>query len=141
MSVVLAGGCACGAVRYERASEPLVCGHCQCRACQRASGTGHGSHIMVAMEALTVRGEVTYWESPADSGNIVGRGFCPICGSPVLSRNSGFPDHMFLRVASLDDPAKFVPTLVVFTGTAQPWDRIDPELTSFEAQPDAIPGT
>ena len=141
MTVVLSGGCACGAVRYESTSDPLVCGHCQCRACQRASGTGHSSHVMVPKEALTVRGDVSYWESPADSGNIVGRGFCPTCGTPVLSRNSGFPDFMFLRAASLDDPSRFVPTLVVFTGTAQPWDRIDPALLAFETQPDAVPGT
>ncbi len=140
MTVALTGGCACGAVRYESSSEPMICGHCQCRACQRASGTGHGSHIMVPKEALTVHGEVRYWDSAADSGNIVGRGFCPACGSPVLSRNTGFPDHMFLRAASLDDPTKFVPTMLVFTGTAQPWDRMDPELVSFETQPDAIPG-
>lgn len=141
MSATLSGGCACGAVRYESKSDPLVCGHCQCRACQRASGTGHASHVMVPKESLIVHGEVRFWDSPADSGNIVGRGFCPACGSPVLSRNTGFPDHMFLRAASLDDPGKFVPTLVVFTGTAQPWDRIDPALMSFETQPDAIPGT
>ena len=141
MTIALSGGCACGAVRYESMADPMVCGHCQCRACQRASGTGHGSHIMVPKEALTVRGEVRYWDSAADSGNFVGRGFCPTCGSPVLSRNSGFPDHLFLRAASLDDPTKFVPTMLVHTGKAQPWDRMDPELTSFRTQPDAIPGS
>ena len=141
MSANLTGGCACGAVRYESPSDPLVCGQCQCRACQRASGGGHGCHIMIPKASLTLRGDVTYWDSAADSGNIVGRGFCPICGTPVLSRNSGFPDHMFLKAASLDDPARFEPSMVVFTGTAQPWDRVDPSLMSFETQPDAIPGS
>jgi hypothetical protein len=32
------GGCACGAVRYEFTGEPVMMGHCQCRACQRDSG-------------------------------------------------------------------------------------------------------
>ena len=141
MTTVFSGGCACGAVRYDSTSEPLVAGHCQCRACQHASGTGHASHIMVPRDALTVRGEVRFYDSSADSGNIVSRGFCPTCGSPVLSHNSGFPDHAFLRAASLDDPALFRPTMVVYTGTSQPWDRIDAALTAFETQPDAIPGT
>ena len=141
MTVVLSGGCACGAVRYESTAELMLSGHCQCRACQYASGTGHASHAMVPKEALTIQGELRFWDSPADSGNIVGRGFCPQCGSPVLSRNSGMPDHLFLRAASLDDPSRFVPTMLVYTGRAQPWDRVDPELMSFETQPDAIPGT
>ena len=140
MTAVLSGGCACGAVRYESMVEPMVSGHCQCRACQYASGTGHASHAMVPKEALTIQGELRFWDSPADSGNVVGRGFCPQCGSPVLSRNSGMPDHLFLRAASLDDPSRFVPNMLVYTGRAQPWDRVDPELMSFETQPDAIPG-
>ena len=28
------GGCACGAIRYETGSEPIVEIHCQCRDCQ-----------------------------------------------------------------------------------------------------------
>ena len=140
MSVVLSGGCACGAVRYESSAEPMVCGHCHCRACQHASGTGHSSHMMIPKDALTVRGELRFYEAPADSGNVVGRGFCPTCGSPVMSRNSGFPDHAFLRPASLDDPNRFKPTLVVYTSMAPAWDDMDSELMAFETQPDAIPG-
>jgi hypothetical protein len=34
------GGCACGAIRYEISAEPLAMNHCQCRDCQRKSGTG-----------------------------------------------------------------------------------------------------
>jgi hypothetical protein len=39
------GGCACGAIRYEIAGEPAVMVDCQCRQCQRDSGTGHQSHL------------------------------------------------------------------------------------------------
>src|SRR5688572_30210881 len=38
MSDVYAGGCACGAIRYEISGEPLFQNHCQCRDCQRKSG-------------------------------------------------------------------------------------------------------
>ena len=43
MSKPYTGGCACGAIRYEIPSEPLVMTDCQCRDCQQRSGTGHGS--------------------------------------------------------------------------------------------------
>ena len=39
------GGCACGAIRYEISAEPIFMNHCQCRDCQRESGTGHGSYL------------------------------------------------------------------------------------------------
>mgnify|MGYP000278790616 CR=1 FL=1 len=43
MSRPCTGGCACGAVRYGIPGEPLARADCQCRDCQRKSGTGHGS--------------------------------------------------------------------------------------------------
>jgi hypothetical protein len=45
MSEAYAGGCACGAVRYEISGEPVAMAGCQCRDCQRKSGTGHGSYL------------------------------------------------------------------------------------------------
>ena len=35
-----AGGCLCGALRYEAVGEPLGSGHCYCADCRRASGSG-----------------------------------------------------------------------------------------------------
>ena len=45
MSETFTGGCACGAIRYEISAEPLFMNDCQCRDCQRRSGTGHGSYL------------------------------------------------------------------------------------------------
>ena len=46
MSEAYTGGCACGAIRYEIAARTdLAMNDCQCRDCQRESGTGHGSHL------------------------------------------------------------------------------------------------
>ncbi|MEI7871510.1 MAG: hypothetical protein WCK95_05295 [Alphaproteobacteria bacterium] len=41
MSEAYTGGCARGAIRYEIPGEPMVMADCQCRDCQRKSGTGH----------------------------------------------------------------------------------------------------
>ena len=45
MSEAYTGGCACGAIRYEISGEPIFMNDCQCRDCQRTSGTGHGSYL------------------------------------------------------------------------------------------------
>ena len=39
MSTPFSGGCACGAIRYERTAEPAISLNCHCRDCQRASGS------------------------------------------------------------------------------------------------------
>jgi hypothetical protein len=129
------GGCACGAVRYEFTGEPVMMGHCQCRACQRDSGTGHASHVAVLGPGFTITGPIKYWASKADSGNIVSRGFCNECGSPVASKNSGMQTLMFVRAASLDDPTIYKPQMVVWSGMGQPWDHFNPALPSFERMP------
>ena len=45
MTAKISGGCACGAVRYEIAADPQFQGQCQCRDCQRATGTGHADGL------------------------------------------------------------------------------------------------
>jgi hypothetical protein len=132
------GGCACGAVRYQSSAAPAMAAQCHCRNCQKASGTGHGSHILVPKTALEVTGEVRYHESLADSGNTVSRGFCPTCGAPVLSKNSGFHDMMVVSAGSLDDPALFRPGMIVYTERAPAWDRMDPALPRFAGMPEGV---
>ncbi len=77
-------------------------------------------------------GALTFYESSADSGNAVSRGFCPTCGAPVYSTNSGMPGLAFVRASSLDDPEIFQPSMVVYAKRAASWDLIDPALRRFE---------
>jgi hypothetical protein len=99
------------------------------------TGTGHASHIGFPMPAVKLQGKATQWEKAADSGNKVTRGFCPICGSPVYSTNSGMPDFFVVEAASLDDPSRFVPQMVVYASSGFAWDRLDPALPRFAKMP------
>lgn len=68
MSRAYTGGCACGAVRYEIPAEPMVMADCQCRDCQRRSGTGHGSYLTFAgRKDAKISGRATHWDLVADS--------------------------------------------------------------------------
>ena len=129
------GGCLCGAVRY-KGPEAGGGGHCHCVDCRKSSGTGFCSHMMVPEAGFAVTGEVRFFDKPADSGNVVSRGFCPTCGSAVYSTNSGMPGMVFVRASGLDDPEVFRPQMVVYTDRAVSWSRIDPGLPSFSAMPD-----
>jgi hypothetical protein len=129
-----AGGCLCGAVRYESSVEPGMMGHCHCVDCRKSSGTGHCSHMLVPENAVRITGALASYGRPADSGNVVTRCFCPVCGSAVLSRNSAMPGVVFLRASSLDDPEIFKPQVVVYTARAASWDAIG-GLPAFPGMP------
>lgn len=137
MSEVHAGGCACGAIRYEIAGEPLVEIHCQCRDCQRMSGTGHGSYLTFPMAGVQLDGEAAHWDMTGDSGDVKTRAFCPDCGSPVYMRFAAAPDVFTVHAASLDDPGRFTPQLVTYRMRGHAWDRIDPALPAFDGMPPA----
>ena len=92
--------------------------------------------MAVPAAAFTLSGEAKIYEKPADSGNIVGRAFCPTCGSAVYSLNSGNNDLVFLRASSLDDLEVFKPQLVVYAAKAASWDQLDPSLPAFDAMLD-----
>ena len=131
MKIPFAGGCACGAVRYECAAEPIMALNCHCRDCQRASGTAYASGIFVPSSALRfASGEPRYHVSTADSGNIASRGFCADCGSPVVAKQSQWPVFI-IYASSLDDPSDHRPTMDIFTSSAQPWDHMDPALPKY----------
>ena len=134
MEVSLSGGCACGSIRYECKSEPVLEYKCHCRACQRASGSGFAALLWVPIDELKLTvDEPRYFAVKADSGRQLKRGFCPKCGSNVLLRPD-FPDIIFIVAASLDDPSIFKPKQAIWTTSAQPWDMLDSSLQQFDKQ-------
>ena len=48
-----AGGCMCGAIRYEAVGEPIIVAHCHCDSCRRH--TGAPLVTLVSFEADQVR--------------------------------------------------------------------------------------
>ena len=135
MSQTYTGGCACGAIRYEISGEPIFHNHCQCRDCQRKSGTGHGSYLTFARDGVKHSGQATPWDIVADSGNVKTRAFCPICGSPVYMTCSAMPDIFTVHAASLDDPGRYRPQAVTYTVRGPEWDCLDPALPKFDKMP------
>ena len=105
MDEKIAGGCACGRVRYTvrvRDDEAYLC---HCRMCQRATGS-------VSIALKTVSQDALHWQSPPDwydSSPIAQRPFCRACGTSLGFRFKGASDDMDLTVASFDDPSPFKP--------------------------------
>jgi hypothetical protein len=135
MAQVYTGGCACGAIRYEFAGEPAMAGHCQCRDCQKKTGTGHASLMVFRWAEPKVAGQPKVFEHIADSGATVSDSFCPNCGTPVFRGYASNPNMLSIYVGSLDDPSRFSPQFVIYASRAHAWDYLDPKLPRFPTQP------
>jgi hypothetical protein len=135
MDKAYTGGCACGAIHYEISAEPVEMNDCQCRQCQRMSGTGHGSYLAFLRTAVTLEGEAKHWDAVGDNGTVKSRAFCPSCGSPVYMTFPAMPDIFVVHAASLDDPGQYKPRQIFWAAAGQPWDRPDPAVPKFDRMP------
>ena len=136
MSKAYTGGCACGAIRYEIPGEPVAMNDCQCRDCQRISGTGHGSYLTFAGRTdVKLEGAATHRDVVGDSGNTKTHAFCPTCGSPVYLTFAAMPNLFTVHAASLDDPSRYKPQMATYAIRGHAWDRLDPALRKFDRMP------
>lgn len=136
MTRTYSGGCACGAVRYSTRHAPIFQNHCQCRDCQRRSGTGHGSYLTFPSRAeMAITGETTRWEVAADNGNVKSHAFCPVCGTPVWLGFAASPDLIAVHAGSLDDPSLFAPQALTYSIRGPKWDAMDASVPAFERMP------
>ena len=132
------GGCACGAIRYECADEPMMMFHCHCRDCQRATGGPFTSVVAMPAAAFKLlQGSPRWYSTSSTAGGKLDRGFCSDCGSPLFGRGEIDPQTPFIGIqaASLDDPSLFKPQMHIWTSDAQPWDYMNPDVPKFEKYP------
>ncbi len=106
MSETMAGGCACGRIRFSARIDNDEAYLCHCRMCQRATGS-------VSIAFKNVKQSDVSWEREPDwydSSSIARRPFCRECGT---SLGFAYPDseNMDLTVAAFDNAARFRPTL------------------------------
>ena len=129
------GGCFCGAVRFEAAADPLVTRICLCRDCQHLTGGAGSVLAFFATDAVKIEGRTGDYASPAASGVVMHREFCPSCGAPLFSRAEARPHLIGIRVGSLDDPSSVRPDSIIWTDSAPGWMRLDPDLPQTPRQP------
>jgi hypothetical protein len=137
MSEVATGGCLCGAVKYnfERANI-LSAHHCHCTDCQKSTGSGKATVIFLPTPALELSGELKYYTVTGTDGAHISRGFCPQCGSPVISFIEEMPDARLVKAGTLDDSSWLEIDSNLWSDSAQAWSPVDPDHPGFAQNPD-----
>lgn len=134
-SLPITGGCLCKAVRYTARAAPIVTRQCWCRLCQYIGAGSSTVNVAFETKDVTITGEVRKYDSVADSGNTLRRGFCPACGTPVTSEAVSRPHLVFIRAGTLDDSSIAAPAMNIWTKQAPQWVHLDPDLPMVSGQP------
>ena len=138
------GSCLCGGVRFEIAgpmSGPL---HCHCTKCRKQHGAAFRSRVRVERADFRwLQGEelVTFYQSSPGFE----RGFCRVCGSPVVNRpgpgslsaelNPASVTQYGVPLGILDDDPGVRPKLHIFVANKASWFEIADDLPQFDELP------
>jgi hypothetical protein len=131
---MLRGSCLCGGIRYEisgKLYDPL---NCHCSMCRKAQGAAFRSRARVkSADFRWVCGEhlLTFFES--SRGNR--RGFCRVCGSPILTKFDFDTSVFSLPLGTLDDDPRIRPQKHVHVASKAPWFIISDDLPQFAELP------
>jgi hypothetical protein len=114
------GGCLCGGVRYELASEPFDCGWCHCRTCQLYGGAPAIPFASVPEQDFAwTKGEgLVRW---IDSSSFGKRAFCSTCGSPLQVRVTHQPETVDFPIVTLDQTDAVTPEFHIFWDSRVAW--------------------
>lgn len=100
------GGCLCGNIRYRVHGEPIRALVCQCRFCQRVTGSTSYAESLFPVDAVTFsNGQIIQYDHLSQgSGKIVHVQFCPKCGTTVGLTFDRWPAFRALSRGTFDDP-------------------------------------
>ena len=130
------GGCLCGNIKYKFNREDVVsAGHCHCKDCQKITGSGKATIVFIPTKSLEINNNYKVYSVIGHDGTNVHRGFCPNCGSPVISYVTEQPDLRFIKAGSLDN-SSWINIESSFWGiSANKWDPVNDNIPCFEQNP------
>jgi hypothetical protein len=127
----MAGGCMCGAVRYETTGQPFSIVHCHCHSCRKHTGAPVVTLAGYRKEQVEFTGEKrSFYKSSPDAL----RAYCNKCGTPLTWEGDGGDLGLIveLHLSTFDDPAAMKPTAHAFYPERIPWFEIEDDLPRYE---------
>ncbi len=124
-----AGGCHCGAVRFEAALPPVIeAQDCNCSVCSKAGFI----HVIVPESRFRLlAGEDRLTRYRFNTGTATHL-FCQVCGVKSFYRPRSNPDGWSVNARCLDDAAALAITVTPFDG--RDWERHGAELAHLSKE-------
>jgi hypothetical protein len=119
---MLHGSFLCRGIRYEISGALTDALNCHCSMCRKVHGAAFRSRARVrSADFRLLSGEhlLTFFES--SPGNH--RGFCRVCGTPIVSKFDDHPSVLGLPLGALDDDPGVRPRMHVFVAYKDPCSR------------------
>jgi hypothetical protein len=127
-----AGGCLCGAVKYEVHGELYNVINCHCSKCRRIHGhvSAHASSKREDLRLLEQRG-LKWYRSEKDETHDVYRGFCTECGGSLFWDPRG-DDHIYISAGTLDQPTGLKTIGHIWLSQAGDYYELTDDLDKYE---------
>ena len=113
--------CCCGALSAICSGDPISVSLCNCRDCQKRTGSTFGIAAFFDEKAVSIIGNPSYFSRPSDSGFDVRFAFCPTCASTVFWMPSRKPQVVAVAVGAFSDPDFPAPGKAVFERRRPAW--------------------
>ena len=121
--VKLSGGCLCGSIRYTILQQPILAYTCNCRFCQKDTGTAYRSALAILNENVELIGKSfsVYTYKSVEHGRELYKNFCPNCGTTISLKTERFPERQVIMIGTLDDPSQIELSTHMFAEEALDW--------------------
>jgi hypothetical protein len=131
------GACLCGHVHYEAEVDAKRVALCHCTDCQINSGCPMSWVVAVVDDRFQLTsGTLKTFVKTADSGRRRALGFCPECGTRIVSKPiDGEQGVISLRAGSLRQRDQLRPRAHIWASSAQPWVDELAALPRIDKQP------
>ena len=86
-------------------------------------------------KVLEINNKYKVYSVVGTDGTNVHRGFCPDCGSPIISYVTEQPNLRFIKAGSLDDSTWVRAESSFWSTSACEWDPVNANLPSFPYNP------
>ena len=121
----IAGGCLCGAIKFEVKLPSKWCAHCHCSMCRRAHGAPYVTWVGFAREQFRL---VEGTPSRHRSSEAATRSFCGQCGSMLTFESTRWAGEVHVARAAIPGAIDHRPMAHVFFSDKADWVTVGDDL-------------
>ncbi len=126
------GSCLCQSCSYriEGGIEPA--GVCHCEDCRKVTGSPFGVSFRVLKDQFSIEGRTASYTKASDSGTMLTRHFCPLCGSPLYTESASHSEAVYVKAGTLDQPAAIRIERQAWMASRVDWAIIPPGIATYQ---------